>query len=85
MERPDFYHYLALFDYEDDGVHVTFPDLPGCITKGANEEEAIRAARNVLSLHLWGMEEDKEILPKPSSSRELIGKKNYKITKPSSL
>lgn len=75
MERPDFYHYLALFDYEDDGVHVTFPDLPGCITKGANEEEAIRAARNVLSLHLWGMEEDKEILPKPSSSRELIGKK----------
>lgn len=57
MEKPDFYRYIALLDYEEDGVHVTFPDLPGCVTAGENEADAIKAARDVLALHLWGMEE----------------------------
>ena len=34
MNKPDFYRYIALLDYEKDGVHVTFPDLPGCVTLG---------------------------------------------------
>ena len=47
MKKPDFYRYIALLDYEDDGVHVTFPDLPGCVTAGENEADAIKAARDV--------------------------------------
>ena len=38
MNKPDFYRYIALLDYEKDGVHVTFPDLPGCVTFGQDEE-----------------------------------------------
>ena len=47
MNKPDFYRYIALLDYEKDGVHVTFPDLPGCVTFGQDEEEAIKEAREV--------------------------------------
>lgn len=75
MEKPDFYRYIALLDYEDDGVHVTFPDLPGCVTAGENEADAINAARDVLALHLWGMEEDEEVPPEPSTIKELADRK----------
>lgn len=75
MEKPDFYRYIALLDYEDDGVHVTFPDLPGCVTAGENEADAIKAARDVLALHLWGMEEDEEVPPEPSTIKELADRR----------
>lgn len=75
MKKPDFYRYIALLSYENNGVHVTFPDLPGCITVGANEEDAIRAARNILGLHLWGIEEDNELPPEPSTVQALSAHK----------
>lgn len=52
MNKPDFYKYIALLDSEKSGIHVTFPDLPGCVTFGQDNEEAIREARKVLKLHL---------------------------------
>ena len=71
MERPDFYRYHAIFTYEQDGVHVTFPDLPGCVTFGKDEDEAIRMAREALALHLYGMEQDNEEIPAPSGLKLL--------------
>ena len=71
MDRPDFYRYHAIFSYEDDGIHVTFPDLPGCITFGKDEDEAIRMAREAVSLHMYGMEQDAENIPEPSSLKAL--------------
>ena len=71
MDRPDFYRYHAIFSYEDDGIHVTFPDLPGCITLGKDEDEAIRMAREAVSLHMYGMEQDAEDIPEPSSLKAL--------------
>lgn len=71
MEKPDFYRYHAIFTYEDDGVHVTFPDLPGCVTFGSDEDEAIRMAREAISLHLYGMEQDGEEIPAPSTLKQL--------------
>ena len=68
---PDFYRYTAIFSYEDDGVHVVFPDLPGCITFGADEGEAVRMARDVLALHLYGMEQDGDEIPQPLPLRIL--------------
>ena len=68
---PDFYRYHAIFTYEDDGVNVVFPDLPGCITFGKDEEEAIRLAKEAVSLHIYGMAQDKERIPEPSSTKKL--------------
>lgn len=68
---PDVYRYPAIFSYEEDGVHIVFPDLPGCITFGKDEEDAVRAAREALTLHLYGMEQDEEAIPPPSSMMTL--------------
>ena len=62
----DFYTYPALFHVADDGISITFPDLPGCLPCADNMEEAFCNAREALQLHLYGMEEDNEPIPGPS-------------------
>ncbi len=43
------------------------PDLPGCITTGANREEIERNMREAIEFHLQGMREDGEPVPEPST------------------
>lgn len=64
------YLFPAVFEPGDDGSEgytVTFPDLPGCITEGSDLQEAMSMARDALSGFLYGMEEDNETIPTPSS------------------
>lgn len=62
----DRYIYPAVFDYADDGISVEFPDLPGALTCGDDDEEAFRMAKECLALHLYGMEEDGDEIPQAS-------------------
>lgn len=67
MKKPDRYLYPAVFTYEDGyDIAVTFPDLPGCTTSGADDAEAMEMAREALGLHLWSMEDDKDEIPAPT-------------------
>lgn len=50
---------------------VSFPDFPGCITAGSTLEEARSMAAEALALHVTGMREDGEALPKPSTLDDL--------------
>lgn len=63
----DNYKFIAILEYGTNTIGVYFPDLDGCITGGDNVDEAIQNASDVLKLHLYGMEEDKEEIPEPSS------------------
>lgn len=54
--NKDRYLYPAIFDYNEDGIPVTFPDLPGCITFGTNDGEAVLMAKEAMALHLYDME-----------------------------
>ena len=67
------YTYPALFAYEKgvDGIGVVFPDLPGCVSHGENENDALRMGREALSLHLWGMEQDGDGIPEPTPIQDL--------------
>ena len=71
MDKPLYYSYVAVLDYEDDGIHITFPDLPGCVSFGENEIDVIKQARDGLALHLWGMEDDGETPPAASSIKAI--------------
>ena len=71
MDKPLYYSYVTVLDYEDDGIHITFPDLPGCVSFGENEIDVIKQARDVLALHLWGMEDDGETPPAASSIKAI--------------
>ena len=72
MKRTDFYEYPAVFTFDEGyDIAVTFPDLPGCVTSGETEKEAFAMAKEALSLHLYGMEQDGDEIPKPSSLKDI--------------
>ena len=66
MNKKDKYIFPAIFSVDQDGISVEFPDLPGCLTCGDSEEEAFYMAKDALELHLFGLEEDGDQIPKPS-------------------
>lgn len=65
------YQFPAFFEPADDGISIFFPDLPGCLPCAATMEEAFKNAKEALQLHLYGMEEDGETIPAPSSVSSL--------------
>lgn len=72
----DYYVYLAIFEYTENGIGIYFPDLPGAVSFTENEEEAFKAAKECLELHLYGMEEEKEEIPEPCKIKDIKLEKN---------
>lgn len=71
----DRYVFMAEFGpTKPGGYTVTFPDLPGCVTEGSTVEEALAMARDALELHLYGMEEDGEVIPMPTPPDKIVVK-----------
>lgn len=69
--KKDYYIYPAIFEYEKNGISISFPDLPGCISSAKNEEEALYMAKDALGLYIVCAEEDNEELPKPTSLNKI--------------
>ena len=69
----DSYSYIAVFDYAEDGINIEFPDLEGCYPCADKDDTdmALKNAQEALGLHIWGMEQDGEPLPAPSSITEI--------------
>ncbi len=65
----DYIAYLHKDSKSDFGV--SFPDFPGCVSCGKTLEEARRMAVEALTLHVQGMLEDGEEIPKPSTLADL--------------
>lgn len=65
------YVYPAIFEKEDDGIIVTFPDISGAFADGATNEEAYAAAEDVLNLMLMSREDDKVPIPPPTKIEDL--------------
>ena len=68
----DRYVFPALFGYDVPGqVGVCLPDLPGCTAQSSSDIEALKNAREALSLHLYYMEKDGDEIPSPSQIKDL--------------
>ena len=63
------YAYPAIFSEEQDGVTVTFPDVPEAITWGATRPEARERAADALISALSTYVEENRPNPKPSPAR----------------
>ena len=61
-----YYSFPAVFYYDEDGIAIEFPDLPGCLPSASSSEEAFRNAKEALGLHLFGMEQDAAPIPQPT-------------------
>lgn len=69
----DRYSYVAVFTYAEDGIVISFPDLPGCCPCADKDdtERALKNAQEALGIHIWGMEQDGETMPEPSNITQL--------------
>ncbi len=72
----DIYRFIAVVSFDDDGISINFPDLKGCFTCANTEDEIYKMAKEVLGLHLWGMEQDNEPIPNPSTLKDIRLAKN---------
>lgn len=77
--KKDYYIYPAIFDYAEDGISISFPDLPGCISCANTDEEALYMAKDALGLYIACSEEDNEKLNKPSKLNEISFNKNQRV------
>lgn len=73
------YVYPAIFSY-DDGISISFPDLPGALSCGYSDIEALEMAKECLELHLFNMEEDGDLIPEPTAFKDIKIKDNEIIT-----
>lgn len=71
MSKQDKYIFPSIFSYDEDGISIEFPDLPGCFTCAETELEALEMVKEAMALHLYGMEEEKEDIPSPSQIKNL--------------
>lgn len=64
----DRYSYIAVFSYDNDGIAIEFPDLPGCLSCAEKDdtETALKNAKEAMGLHLYGMEQDGDPIPEPT-------------------
>ena len=72
----DYYQFPAVFDIANDGISITFPDLPGCLPCANDMQEAFKNAKEALQLHLFGMEEDHDEIPVSSNPIDIKIEKN---------
>ena len=74
----DRYAFVALLSYEDDGIAIEFPDLPGCYPCADKNDTdgALTNAKEALGLHLWGMEQDEEDIPAPTPITDIEFQRN---------
>lgn len=66
------YAYPAVFTEEKNGdISVYFPDLEGCSTFGHDIIDALAMAGDSLSLMLYDMEEDGDVIPAPTPLKKV--------------
>lgn len=69
--------YYAIFQYDDDGICISFPDIPPCLTCSQDENEGIEMAMEALELYLHGMK--LEEIPKAIFNDSSAVKMNQKV------
>lgn len=59
--------YAVIFEKSANGYGAYVPDLPGCVAVGDTLEQTQTLIREAIELHLKGMREDGEPIPKPTT------------------
>ena len=79
MKKNDSYFYPAVFTYEPGcEIAVTFPDLD-IATSGIDKKDALVSAQELLDCVLFGLEEDGEEIPQPTSLVDVSVEPNEQV------
>ena len=63
--RP--YRFSVVMEKDDEGFFAWCPELQGCYTQGATDEEAVEALRDVIRLHVEDRLANHEFIPQVES------------------
>lgn len=66
------YRFLVIIEKGSQSYGAYSPDLPGCVAVGSTREEVQKNMREAIVMHLQGMLEDHEPLPKSESTVEYM-------------
>jgi len=64
--------YTVIYEKSRTGWGAWLPDLPGCIATGRTLPTVKRRIREAVALHLHGMREDGERIPRPSTQADQV-------------
>jgi antitoxin HicB len=68
-KRPEYAIVIAPLSEEDGGGYVaTVPDLPGCMSDGETEAEAIENVHDAIACWIEAAQENGRAIPEPSPS-----------------
>ncbi|MEG1609371.1 MAG: type II toxin-antitoxin system HicB family antitoxin [Clostridia bacterium] len=67
--------YPAIFNKENIGYSVSFPDLKGCVAEGNTIEDAYKTAKEILAIFVDGMKD----APTPSLIESIRLKQNQRL------
>jgi predicted RNase H-like HicB family nuclease len=72
--------YPAVFEEEDNGFSVEFPDIPYAHTCGKTLDDAMYMAEDCLGLCIYDLKQDKKPLPKASDIKSIKYNDNQFVT-----
>lgn len=64
--------YLVVVEKGAASYGAYVPDLPGCVSVGETEEEALSLMREAIELHLDGLRRRGEPIPMPASTARVV-------------
>ena len=64
--------YLVVIEKAGENYSAYIPDIPGCVATGKTKENARQNIIEALDLHLEGLIEDGQPIPKPSSEADYV-------------
>ena len=64
--------YLVVVEKGSESYGAYVPDLPGCVSVGETEEEALSLMREAIELHLQDLRRRGEPIPVPSSTAQVV-------------
>lgn len=66
------HEYAIVVEKSPNSFGAYVPDLPGCAAVGRTKRETVALLRKAIVMHLKGMVEDGEKIPKPTSMADSV-------------
>lgn len=64
--------WAILLERADNNWSASAPDLPGCVATGRTREATLRNMREAIAMHIRGLQEDGQPVPKAATHAETL-------------
>lgn len=63
---------MVVIEKTDKNYGAYVPDLPGCVAAAETQTEVRKLIREAIEFHLEGLREERDPIPKPTATSELV-------------